>query len=78
MQLLKKGSDVIVLAFFHDKTNCTVLNALKAAKLLRGDTRKRGIAVVKSRGYRGMNKGSSGFDREKGANGRYTSKSKKS
>ena len=76
MQLLKKGSDVIVLAFFHDKTSCTVLNVLEAAKLLRGDTRKRGIAVVKSRGYRGMNKGSSGFDREKGANGSSTSKSK--
>ena len=68
VKFLKKWSDMVALAFFHDETGSTVLNTLKAEKLLRGDAGERGITVVKPRSDRGVNKSSSRFYREKRAN----------
>ena len=78
MKFLKKWSDMVALAFFHDETGSTVLNTLKTRKLLRRDTRKRGVTIVKTRGDRSMNESSSRFGRKKGANRRDASESKES
>ena len=61
VKFLKKWSDMVALAFFHDETGSTVLNTLKTRKLLRRDARKRGVTIVKTRGDRSMNKSSSRF-----------------
>ena len=73
--MYKKWSDVVAFAFFHDETRSIVLNALKTRKLLIGNARKRGVAIVKTRGDSSMNQGGRGFWREKRLNGRNTSQS---
>ena len=75
---MKEWSDMVALAFFHDETGSTVLNTLKTRKLLRRDTRKRGVTIVETRGDRSMNECSSRFGRKKGANRRDASESKES
>ena len=78
MKLYKKWSDVVAFAFFHDETSSIVLNTLKTRKLLNGNARERGVAIVEARGDSSMNQGGSGFWREKGPNGRNTSQSQES
>ena len=55
MQLLKKWSDVVAFALFHDKTDSVVLNTLKTRKLLRGNAREREVTRVYARGDSSMN-----------------------
>ena len=78
MKLLKKWRDVVAFAFFHDETDSVVLDTLKTSKLLRGNARERGVAIVKARGNSSMNQGGSRFRREKRPNRRNPSQSKKS
>ena len=69
MKLYKKWSDVVAFAFFHDEMRSIVLNALKTRKLLIGNARKRGVAIVEARGDGSMNQSGSGFWRKKRPNG---------
>ena len=56
MKILENGSNMFPFPLFVLKKSCTILNSLKARQLIRRDAIKRGIAIVKPRSDRRMNK----------------------